>query len=252
MKKEVRYLGQIISEDSVRPDIGKINIKKLTQIPKTHKQLKSLIGYCNWFRPYIKNLSLFLAPLNEKLKEKEITWSEDDSARIKTIKETIENQPTLLHLPELDKPYKLFTDASNIGLGAILTQDNKIIKIWSRKLSKAQTNYSILERELLAIVLALEEFKTIIFDNHVTIFTDNRNITFNTSMENARVQRWKIALNRFNYEIKHRAATENMGADMLSRNFIIKRPNNILSLNEIHKEQKENFNEKKTMNIKLN
>ncbi|KAI5175606.1 hypothetical protein PAEPH01_2174 [Pancytospora epiphaga] len=217
-ERRVTYLGHIIDQEGMRPDISRVNTFKQIQPPKTPKQLQHIIGFINWFRPYIRNLNILLAPITEKLKGKKggITWSNEDQSALNRIIKEIESQ-TLLSYPDITKEFTLETDASDIGIGAVLTQGKKIIGLYSCKLLPAETRYTTAEKEFLGIIKALKHFRTIIFNVHVKIKTDHANLLFNTSVENNRVQRWKLLLEEFDYELIYQKGEENIGADGLSR-----------------------------------
>lgn len=127
---------------------------------------------------------------------------------------------TLLHFPNFTQPFELYTDASNLGISGILTQKEKLVGIFSRQLSDVQRRYTIVERETLAIVKSLKHFKNIIFDSHVTIFTDSANQLFIGDSQFQRHQRWRLLLEEFNYSLQHIAGKSNTAADFLSRDHL--------------------------------
>ncbi|KAI5176569.1 hypothetical protein PAEPH01_2367 [Pancytospora epiphaga] len=202
----------------MRPDISRVETFKNIQAPKTTKQLQQIIGFINWFRPYIQNLSTLIAPITEKLKggKGQINWSNEDQETLKLIIKEIEKQ-TLLNYPDITQEFTLETDASDVGIGAVLTQGEKIIGLYSCKLLPAETRYTTAEKEFLGIIKALKHFKSIIFNVHTKIKTDHANLLFNTSVENNRVQRWKLLLEEFDYELIYQKGEANVAADGLSR-----------------------------------
>ena len=109
-----------------------------------------------------------------------------------------------------------------IRVSGILTQNNSIIRLFSYKLSDVQLRYTIVEKECLAIVESLRRFKLLIGTTHVKIYTDNKNLAFESLKNTSKIQYWKTPLNEFSHELLHKSANENQGADWLSRNFIIK------------------------------
>jgi putative transposase len=128
---------------------------------------------------------------------------------------------TLLHYPDLNKQFLLETDAIANAMGAVLKQDDKIIGFYSKKFNETELNYSIVEKEILAILRALNHFKTIIFSSRITIKTDNKNLTFNQE-QTSRIQRWKLQIEEFDYELEHIPGQKNTIADLLSRLFSIR------------------------------
>ena len=219
-KERITFLGQIIEKGTMRPDLKSFNYAKINKTPKTKKQVQSVIGYLNWFRPYVHKISELLAPLNEIIKHEPIVWKEKDTERVLEIVKIIEREQELT-IPDFAEDFDLYTDASDIGISAILLQKNKIVRLYSKKLLPAEKNYTVVEREALAIIEGLKHFRNIIYNNKINIYTDNKNFTFDSLTRNSRAQRWKVSLSDFNYTMHHIVGKENTGADFLSRNFII-------------------------------
>ena len=123
---------------------------------------------------------------------------------------------TLLHYPDFNKPFEIHTDASHTQLGAVITQDNKPIAFYTRKLRNGQHNYTTTERELLAIVETLKEFRTILLGQQIKIYTDHKNLTF-TQFNTERVLRWRMVLEEYGPELIYIKGQDNVVADALSR-----------------------------------
>jgi hypothetical protein len=195
MQEAVIYLGNHISKEGLRADISKIvELKNKIGKPRNIKELRIIVGLLNWFRPYLSNLSCKIVTITNKLKNNELkNWKEEDTKCIYDILAEIEKK-TLLHHPDFTKPFKLHTDASNYGIDAVLTQENNLIGLYSKKLTKSELNYSNVEKECYAVVKGLIHFKTIVFNSHVRIHTDNMNIMYAKELDNNRYQRWKIIL----------------------------------------------------------
>ncbi|KAG0440434.1 Transposon Tf2-8 polyprotein [Dictyocoela muelleri] len=104
-----------------------------------------MLGYVNWFRPFIPNLSSILVPINEKLKEGKITWGNDDTKIIQNVFDRIRNAPILSHIDK-NKDVSLYCDSSENALGSILVQGKSIIGIYSHKFNKIELNYGITEK----------------------------------------------------------------------------------------------------------
>ncbi|KAG0440266.1 Retrovirus-related Pol polyprotein from transposon 17.6 [Dictyocoela muelleri] len=130
-------------------------------------------------------------------------------------------QQNILHYPDLNKPYELKCDASDLGIGAILTQESKVVGIFSKKFKGSENNYTIVEKEALGVIESLKHFKQIVFGSHIIIYTDNKNPIFKGDLTK-RMNRWLILLEEYDYVIKHVNADENIKADILSRSFKIK------------------------------
>lgn len=160
--------------------------------PRSKKGIQKLCGFLNWFRPFIPGLSLLAKPITDKLKqEKDFTWKEEDTEQVNKIMKEIEKE-TCLKYPDYNLPFTLQTDASDYGICGVLTQGESIIGFFSRKLSPAQTRYTVSEKELLAVIEALKHFKSIVYLSRINIQTDHSNLLYNTDLENNRSQRWKL------------------------------------------------------------
>eukprot|EP00477_Mikrocytos_mackini_P000474 GAHX01000505.1.p1 GENE.GAHX01000505.1~~GAHX01000505.1.p1 ORF type:complete len:518 (-),score=93.09 GAHX01000505.1:1369-2922(-) len=151
-------------------------------------------------------------------------WSEVDAANVKTIEEKILEQQTLT-IPNLNADFTLHTDASEIGIGAVLSQDGNIVRLFSAKLNETQGRYSVMEKEAYAIVAALKSFKNLIWNSKIKIFTDNKNFTFDKMIDNKRAQKWKLGMSEYDYTLNFVKGNDNLGADGLSRNLYIGQPN---------------------------
>ncbi|KRH92710.1 putative transposable element, partial [Pseudoloma neurophilia] len=198
------------------------------------KKIMSLVGTLQWFRPFVPNMSKKLLPITDKLKLGTFTWNETDTQTVTNIIEEIKTK-TLMSYPEPSSPYQLYTDASDAALGSVLMQNDAIIGFFSYKLSGSELNYTVCEKECLAIIKSMLFFRTIIYGSKITVFTDSRNITFMKDMNSNRIQRWISVIRDFNYTLEHIRGDKNVVADFLSRNhnlkksFLIKPNYNILS-----------------------
>ena len=111
-----------------------------------------------------------------------------------------EHQQPSKENPDFNKTFEIHTDASHRQIGAIITQDNKPIAFYSRKLRDGQHNYTTTERELLAIVETLKEFWTILLGQRIKVYTDHKNLTF-TQFNTERVLRWRMVLEEYGPEL---------------------------------------------------
>ncbi|KAG0420015.1 Transposon Tf2-11 polyprotein, partial [Dictyocoela roeselum] len=123
---------------------------------------------------------------------------------------------TKLAYPDPNSDFSLETDASENAMGSVLSQNKKPIGFYSYKFNESEKNYTVAEKELFAIIMSLLYFKPIIFTNRIIIHTDNKNLIPDKSISN-RIQRWKLLIEEFNYEIKHIDGNKNVVADALSR-----------------------------------
>ena len=213
---ELEYLGYWITRDGIQPVTKKVNAILALKEPKTRKELRSFIGMINYYRDMWIRRSHVLAPLTKLCtKEVKFVWGDEQQKAFDTIKRIISKQ-TLLAYPNFNKKFVIHTDASHTQLGAVISQDNKPIAFYSRKLNPAQTRYTTTERELLSIVETLKEFRNILLGQEIEIHTDHKNLTcknFNTD----RVMRWRLILEEYGPKLLYIKGEKNVVADALSR-----------------------------------
>ena len=135
-------MGQIVSYNQVKANLTVFNYCKVQIIPKLMKELRSLIGYLNFFRLCVLGLSILLNPITEKLKKKEVIWSHNYSEAINRIVKKI-NEHQSLYIPSSNRTFELYTDASDQGISGILLQENRFCRIFSRKLKDTESRYSM-------------------------------------------------------------------------------------------------------------
>jgi hypothetical protein len=129
---------------------------------------------------------------------------------------TLVNKEMLLAYPDFNQPFGSYTDASDLQLGAVISQNGKPIAFYPRKLTKAQKNYTVTERELLAIVETLKEFHNILLGQQLRVYTDHLNLTRKTA-NTLRVMRWRLFLEEYGPAIIYIKGEKNIVADALSR-----------------------------------
>ncbi|GBP15563.1 Retrovirus-related Pol polyprotein from transposon 17.6 [Eumeta japonica] len=223
LRKEIEFLGHIVSTEGIKPNPEKISAVKEFPIPRTPKQLKSFLGLLGYYRKFIPNFAKITKPLTACLKKgNEIKLTEDYRKTFEMCKNLLCNDP-LLQYPDFSKDFILTTDASNYALGAILSQgqigSDKPICYASRTLSSTETNYSTIEKELLAIVWATKYFRPYLFGHKFKIVTDHRPLTWIMGLKepNSKLVRWRLRLEEFDYEIVYKKGVQNSNADALSR-----------------------------------
>ena len=184
------------------------------------------LGLVGYYRSFCKNFSSVVAPLTDLLKAKaEYIWSSTCQNAFDSVKALLCSAPVLA-APRFDQPFKLHVDASNVGVGAVLLQENAAgidcpVSFFSRKFNKHQYNYSVIEKEALALVWALQHFDVYVGSgvSSLTVFTDHNPLTFLKSLQNPnqRLMRWTLFLQPYNLDIRHIKGTDNVIADALSR-----------------------------------
>jgi hypothetical protein len=138
---------------------------------------------------------------NELTKKKPWRWDPIHQQVFDDVKAAIAKE-TVLAYPDFSEPFEIYTDASSTQLGAVITQDNRPIAFFSRKLSEMQEKYSVTEVELLAIVETLKEFKGMLWGQDIKVYTDHKNLTRDAlGLTYDRVYRWRLLLEEYTPEI---------------------------------------------------
>ena len=223
LRHEVNYLGHVITEDGVKPDMKKVECVSNYPTPKNAKEVKSFLGLVGYYRRFIQDFSKKAKPLNNLLKQDQpFVWSDLCQDAFDFFKKVLTTEPLLQH-PDFDKPFNVTTDASNLAIGAILSQgkvgSDLPITYASRTLNKAERNYNATEKELLAIIWAVKVFRPYIYGRKFVIVTDHKPLTwlFGVKDPGARLVRWRLQLEEHDYEIVYKPGTQNTNSDALSR-----------------------------------
>jgi hypothetical protein len=223
-KKEMEYLGYIITSEGIKPDPKKVEAILALERPKTVKDVRRLLGMIQYYRDIWRRRSHILSPLTQliggeksKVKNKVIQWNEECEQAFTDLKKMVA-QETMLAYPDFTKKFVIYTDASDRQLGAVIMQEGKPLAFYSRKLNKAQMNYSVTEKELLSIVETLKEFRNILLGYQIEIYTDHLNLTYETTLnESQRVMRWRLLIEEFGPTLTFIKGEANVVADALSR-----------------------------------
>ncbi|KAF8760384.1 hypothetical protein RHS01_01345, partial [Rhizoctonia solani] len=216
----------VISPAGFSMDQKKIEAITTWPTPKTVKQVQAFLGFVNYLCRFIPNFSTVARPLhNLTKKETPWSWSTLEEQAFQELKALVTKAPVLIHSnPNL--PYYLETDASGVAMGAILSQqgeDNCLhpVAYMSKSFSGAEANYDTHNKELLAIIKALEEWRIFLeaTDKPIQVFTDHRNLEYwmQARTFNWRHARWRIFLSNFNFEIHYCPGKQSGKPDALSR-----------------------------------
>lgn len=219
LKPELEYLGHVITSEGISPNPKKIEAVNNFKVPRTPTEVKSFLGLAGYYRKFIKNLSKIAKPLTD-LSEKDIPfmWTDRQQSSFEELKHKLCTAPVLGY-PKYDEIFTLTTDASNEGIGAILSQAGHPCCYISRTLNPPEKNYSTTEKELLAIVWAVKRLRQYLLGRHFIIRTDHQAHTWlkNCKDPSSRLIRWRLKLEEYEYEIQYYKGKENTAADALSR-----------------------------------
>ena len=216
-------LGHKVSKNGIEVDKAKVELISNLPTPKCVRDIRSFLGHAGFYRRFIKDFSAIARPLCTLLaKDVPFTWSQSCDIAFTKLKNMLVSPP-IMRSPNWDLPFEIMCDASDYAIGAVLGQreDKKAFVIYyaSKTLDSAQANYTTTEKEFLAVVFALEKFRSSIVGSPVTIFTDHAALKYLHSKQDTkpRLTRWILLCQEFNFTIKDKKGVENVVADHLSR-----------------------------------
>jgi len=216
-------LGHIISSRGIEADPAKIVVISQFPYPSCMREVRSFLAHVEFYRPFIKDFSKVVLPLSNLL-QKEVEFDfEDRCIEAFDCLERAVTTTTIIHEPDWTTPFELMCDVTNYALGDVLAQ--RIDKLpWviyyaSRTLDVAQANYTTTEKELLAIVFALEKFRSYLLGICVIVYTNHAALKYllKKAESKPRLIKWMLWLQEFDLEIHDRSRAQNLVADHLSR-----------------------------------
>lgn len=222
-KATVTYLGKQVGYGQVRPVMAKIAAINEFPVPKTRRELRRFLGMAGYYRCFCRNFSTVATPLSTLLSPSEpFVWNAACQMAFDNIKVLLCSEPVLA-APNFSVAFKLEVDASDVGAGAVLLQEDKDgidhpICYFSKKFSGSQRNYSTIEKEALALLLAVQHFEVYVGSSTCPVI-DHNPLTFIARMrnQNQRLMRWFLVFQDYNLEIWYKKGRDNVVADALSR-----------------------------------
>ncbi len=212
----------------VKPGEAKISAVLEFPMPCNKRELRRFLGMTGYYRSFCPNFSALVSPLTDLLStNRRFLWTSDYQFAFEAAKDLLCYAP-VLSAPNFKLPFQLQVDASAVGAGAVLLHEDgyhieHTVSYFSKKFSKAQQNYSVIEKEALAILLALQHFDVYLGSNSnpIVVYTDHNPLVFLSHMSGSiqRLLRRSLAVQGFNLDICHNKGAENVMADALSRVF---------------------------------
>ena len=211
-----------MSARGTEPDSSKVEAVRDFATPTSLTNVRAFLGLASYCRRFIKNFADIAAPLHDLTKGgQEFSWTSAADQAFNDLKNRLCSAP-ILSLPDFSLPFTIHTDASDFGLGAVLSQrrgeNEKVIAYASRTLTPAERNYSTTEKECLAIVWTVNYWRPYLLGKAFDIVTDHQSLTRLQGLKEpkGRLARWILALQEYEFEIKHRPGRQHSNADILS------------------------------------
>ena len=223
-KPKVTFLGHVLSGEGVATDPAKTEKVATWPVPTSHREVQQFLGLANYYRRFVRDYAKVAKPLH-RLTEKtmQFQWSQECQDAFTRLRNELVSTP-ILAFPDYDKEFILDTDASNDGIGAVLSQiqesgEEKVIAYGSRVLSKPERRYCVTRRELLAVVTFTRHFRHYLLGRHFTLRTDHGSLRWlqNFKEPEGQFARWIEKLQEYEFTIIHRPGKSHGNADALSR-----------------------------------
>lgn len=223
--KTISYLGYKIDENGLSPSSDKITPILNYTTPKTVREVRRLVGMCSWYRRFIPNFADLITPITDLISKKnqKVKWNPQAESSFQSLKTALVSAP-VLSPPDFDKEFTIQTDASDVGIAGILTQNDDegnehVVCYFSKKLTKSERKFTVTERECLAVLRSIEYFRPYVELRHFKVLTDHFSLLwlFNLKDPNGRLSRWALKIQQHDFEIQHRKGKLMVVPDALSR-----------------------------------
>ncbi|ROT80779.1 hypothetical protein C7M84_000488 [Penaeus vannamei] len=220
---EVPFLGHVVDRQGVRMDPLKVSAMVSWPVPRTVAELRSFLGLCTYYRRFVQGFATIAAPLYQLTRKgASFVWDEACHQTFVALKQALVEAPVLPY-PDPSLPYIIDTDASQEGVGAVLSQlkdgQEYVVAYCSCKFSKPERNYWVTRKELAAVMKGLSHFHHYLYGAQFTIRTDHAALRWLKALKEPEGQlaRWLGKLEKYNYQVVHRAGCVHSNADSLSR-----------------------------------
>ncbi|KAK9913983.1 hypothetical protein M0R45_037782 [Rubus argutus] len=214
----VQFLGHIISHQGVSVDPSKVQCLTDWPKPKTIKALRGFLGLAGYYRRFVHHFGQIARPLHDMLKAHNFLWTPAADDAFIQLKHAVTSAPVLA-LPDFSQPFIVETDASGLGIGAVLSQQRHPIAFLSKTLSPRNQTLSVYEKEMLAILFAIDKWRPYLLGQHFTILTDHQTLKhlLDQRISTPAQHKWLAKLLGYDYKIEYRPGHLNIVPDLLSR-----------------------------------
>ena len=221
---QVEFLGHIVSAEGVQTDPSKTEKVAQWPTPTSRREVQQFLGLANYYRRFVKDFAAIAKPLH-RLTEKTVKfkWTNECQTAFEEIRRRLVTAP-ILAFPDYERAFILDTDASDIGIGAVLSQvqedgSERVIAYASRVLTRPERRYCVTRRELLAVVTFVQHFRPYLLGRRFLLRTDHGSLTWlsNFKEPEGQLARWLERLQEYDFTIAHRPGRKHQNADALSR-----------------------------------
>lgn len=222
-RPELKFLGYVVDASGLHCDPEKVTAILNISAPRSVKEARRFLGIVSWYRRFIPSCATLLSPISRLLRKgSRFVWSEECEAAFKAVKELLVSSP-VISCPDFSRPFVIQADASDYGLGAVLSQNfpegERVVSFISRSLTGGERKYSTTEKECLAVLWAIEKFRPYVEATRFTVITDHFALLWLNNLKDpsGRLARWCVKLQQYDFDIIHRRGKEHVVPDALSR-----------------------------------
>ena len=223
LQRQVQYLGHVVSQDGIQTDPEKTRAVEEWPIPRSVGDVRSFMGLCSYYRRFVPDFSTVAKPLASLTEKNSVfRWEEKESQAFHQLKHRLTTAPILAY-PDPDQPFILDTDASDVGIGAVLSQRldgaERVIAYGSRTLTKSERRYCVTRRELLAVVHFVKYYRHFLSGAKFLLRTDHAPLRWLRSFKEPdnQLARWLETLEAYDFDLQHRPGIKHGNAGAMSR-----------------------------------
>jgi hypothetical protein len=201
-----------VSNEGIAIDPSKVTAVTEWEPPKNIGEIHSFLGLAGYYRRFIENFSKIAKPMTELLKKKKkFQWTDECEVSFQELKKRLVSAP-ILCLPDLEKEFQVYCDASRLGLGSVLMQGGKVVAYASRKLKKHETNYPTHDLELASVVHSLKTWRHYLMGKRCEVFTDHKSLKYIFTQKdlNMRQRRWLELIKDYDLSLQYHPGKANV------------------------------------------
>ena len=222
-RRRLRFLGHLVSGDGIEPDPEKLEVIKSWPRPSSTKEVRSFLGLCTYYTDFVDRLQCIAAPLHQISGKAKFEWNGKHEEAFRQLKNALCEQ-VVLQFPDMSREFEVSTDASDLGLGCILSQRDeqgrdRPVCFASKVFTENEKNWHIRDKEAFAFVFALRKFRAYLLGKPFRWYTDHRSLTWlqTTRDPRGRYSRWVEEISEYDFTVQYRRGEHNVHADAVSR-----------------------------------